>query len=64
MVPQNMGDVLKRVTFVSPVEIRRFLNDTFDALFSILDAHSVRAKRTRTRTDTHIFITGLFTPVL
>lgn len=42
MVPQNMGDVLKRVTFVSPVEIRRFLNDTFDALFSILDAHSVR----------------------
>jgi hypothetical protein len=36
-----MADVLKRVTFVSPVEIRRFLNDTFDALFGILEAHAV-----------------------
>lgn len=42
-MPQNMADVLKRVTFVSPVEIRRFLNDTFDALFGILDAHGVRS---------------------
>ena len=35
--PQNLQEVLKQLTYVDYKEIVRFLPETFDALFSLLE---------------------------